>query len=174
MNRRRNINKAVDRGVVLSRTKTGKQPHRSIVDELLQTLEQRRALPRFKSDTDFVFCNEEGGLCDPDMIRNTVLYLAVDRVGIKRLPRALRVSCLSLCRKHDSMGKTSDLKLCQTQLGHKCISTTANVYMHPDAQHAQRAAEALADGIFGHQTSTKSLVDGHQGEKGSDTNSQVQ
>ena len=96
---------------------------------------------------DFVFCRLDGSPCDPDHLRKEVLYPAMDRAGIKRLPRShgfhlFRHTAASIVHK-----ETGSVKLAQRQLGHSNMSTTADVYIHPDDEEARKAAEVLARAI---------------------------
>ena len=102
----------------------------------------------FGKPTDFVFCKGDGMPCDPDHIRESVLYPAVDRAGIERLARnsgfhAFRHAGSSIINE-----LTGDLKLSQVQMGHKRLSTTANIYTHTNERHVERAGEVLAEAIL--------------------------
>jgi len=55
---------------------------------LTELLRLHQELSRFQRPDDFVFCREDGPPLDPDHLRNQVLYPAMDRAGIKRIPRA--------------------------------------------------------------------------------------
>ena len=164
----------MDRGIVVPRTKTRTKQVRHIPEILFHTLQRHYEMSLFKGDDDFVFCNRDGSVCDPDDIRQTVLYPALDHAGIDRVERgsgfhAFRHSASSIINE-----RTGDLKLSQIQLGHKRIATTANVYTHVSKEQVERAGDVLADAVFGHQMSTKTLVDVHQGERESDANPQLQ
>jgi integrase len=168
------VTKSVDRGTVMPRTKTGTKHVRHIPEVLFSTLARHHEISLFKSPGDFVFCKRDGTVCDPDMIRDTVLYPAIDRAGIERSPRASGFHAFRHAGSCIINHRTGDLKLSQIQLGHQRITTTADIYTHNNMLQVERAGEVLADAIFGHQMSTKSLVDVHQRDEESDANPQVQ
>jgi len=97
----------------------------------------------------------------------------VDRAGIPRSPRASGFHAFRHAGSSIISEVTGDLKLAQIQLGHKRISTTANIYTHANMRQVEQAGEVLAKEIA-HQMPTKSLVGAHQGEEDSNANSQVQ
>ena len=118
-----------------------------IVDILLTILLVHKQQSAFTLRDDFVFCRLDGSPCDPDHLRKEVLYPAMDRAGIKRLPRShgfhlFRHTAASIVHK-----ETGSVKLAQRQLGHSNMSTTADVYIHPDDEEARKAAEVLARAI---------------------------
>ncbi len=100
-----------------------------------------------KSDSDFPFCKFDGSPCDPNFVRDSVLYPAMDRAEIERGPRThgfhiFRHSPGSIIHR-----KTGSMKLAQIQLGHADMGTTANIYVHTDDEQLRFAAEVLAEAI---------------------------
>src|SRR5436853_7888750 len=103
----------------------------------------RRRSP-FKADSDFIFCKADGGPCDPDWVRENVLYPAMDRAGIDR---GLRTHGFHIFRHTGGSivrAQTGDIKLAQVQLSHARLSTTSDVYVHTNEDDLKKAAEALA------------------------------
>jgi integrase len=116
-NRRISVTKSLDRGVVVPRTKNKTKQQRHVPEVLFQALQRHREQSPFTAPDDFVFCDKEGKAADPDYIRFSVLYPALDRAGIERLPRhsgfhAFRHAGSSIINE-----LTGDLKLSQIQLG---------------------------------------------------------
>ncbi len=117
-------------------------------NELLEILLQHKERSAFTQPDDFIFCKEDGSPCDPDYLRNKVLYPAMDRAGIKRIPREygfyiFRHSAGTLVHK-----ETGSLKLAQRQLRHSNISTTADTYVHPDDAETKQAGEVIVKAIL--------------------------
>jgi integrase len=81
------VSKSVDRGVVIPRTKNKTKQSKHIPEVLFVALQRHREQSIFTAPNDFVFCSRDGSAADPDVIRDSVLYPAVDHVGIERLPR---------------------------------------------------------------------------------------
>ena len=118
-----------------------------IPDLLLEALLAHRQKSSFTTPGDLVFCRADGSPCDPDHLRREVLYPVMERAGIERSPRShgfhlFRHTAGSLIHR-----ETNSIKLAQQQLGHSKLSTTADIYVHPDAAEAKKAAEALARAI---------------------------
>ena len=118
-----------------------------VPEPLLKVLLTHKQQSRFIQPDDFVFCKADGSPCDPDHLRNEVLYPAMDRAGIQRLSRShgfhvFRHTAGSIVHR-----ETGSIKLAQRQLGHSQMSTTADIYIHLDSEETKRAAEALARAI---------------------------
>ena len=106
-----------------------------------------RQISKHAADSDFIFGKLDGSPCDPNFVRDSVLYPAVDRAEIERGPRThgfhiFRHSAGSIIHK-----KTGSMKLAQIQLGHADMGTTANIYVHTDEEQLKYAAEVLAEAI---------------------------
>jgi integrase len=82
------VTKVLYRGVLVPRTKNKTKQLRHIPEVLFVALQKHREQSLFAGPNDFVFCNRKGKAADPDEIRLSVLYPALDRAGIERLPRA--------------------------------------------------------------------------------------
>jgi integrase len=98
---------------------------------------------------DFVFCKQDGGPLNPDVLRRDVLYPMLDRLGISRTSRSsgfhtFRHSAASIVNQ-----ETGNLKLAQKFLGHSNLSTTADVYTHTSGEAERSAAHALEQAIYG-------------------------
>jgi len=106
----------------------------------------RRRSP-FKADSDFIFCKADGGPCDPDWVRENVLYPAMDRAAIDRGKRTHGFHIFRHTGGSIVRTVTGDMKLAQLQLGHSRMSTTSGIYVHTNEQDIQRAGEALAETI---------------------------
>lgn len=142
------IAKSLDCGVVIPHTKTRIVQVKHIPEALFRILEQHRDQSSFVRPTDFAFCNENGSACDPDLIRLSILYPAVDRAGINRVARNCGFHAFRHAGSSIINERTGDLKLSQVQLGHKRLSTTANIYTHTNQRQVERAGEVLADAIL--------------------------
>jgi integrase len=167
------VSKSLDRGVVIPRTKTRTKQMRHIPEVLFQYLQRHRVMSKFVGPGDFVFCRLDGSAWDPDHVRQSVLYPAVDRAGIPRLPRSSGFHAFRHAGSSIINEATGDLKLSQIQLGHKRISTTANIYTHGNVRRVERAGEVLAQEIA-HQMPTKTVGGRPPEEVGLDETPQVQ
>jgi integrase len=147
-NRKIRISKSLDRAVVVPHTKTRTVHLKHIPEALLRLLESHREISGFVRPTDFVFCKADGSPCDPDHLRESVLYPAVDRAGIGRVSRNCGFHAFRHAGSSIINELTGDLKLSQVQLGHKRLSTTANIYTHTNERHVERAGEVLAEAIL--------------------------
>jgi integrase len=141
------VTKSLDGTVVVPRTKNRTKTTRHIPEILFQALQQHQQHSLFTKPSDFVFGDREGKAADPDQIRQSVLYPAIDRAGIERLPRAAGFHAFRHAASSIINELTGDLKLSQIQLGHKRISTTANIYTHANNRLIERAGEVLAGAI---------------------------
>jgi len=106
----------------------------------------------------------------PDHVRESVLYPALDRAGIERVLRSSGFHAFRHAGSSIINELTGDLKLSQVQLGHKRLSTTANIYTHTNVRQVERAGEVgrsdPCPAEFVHQLTTKSPVLNQQGERG--------
>jgi len=101
----------------------------------------------FTKGSDFIFSKMDGRPCDPNFVRDSVLYPSMDRAEIPLGTRThgfhiFRHSAGSIIHK-----KTGSMKLAQVQLGHADMGTTANIYVHTDEEQLKLAAEILANEI---------------------------
>lgn len=116
---------------------------------ILETLRLHRQRSRFTDPDDFVFCKAEGSACDPNDLRDKVLYPAMDRANIKRLPRSHGFHLFRHTAGSLVHAETQDLKLAQEMLGHARLSTTADIYLHSGEKGAKQATELLAKLLLG-------------------------
>jgi integrase len=89
-----------------------------------------------------------------------VLYPALDRAGIERTARNCGFHAFRHAGSSIINELTGDLKLSQVQLGHKRLSTTANIYTHTNVRQVERAADVLATAIWpqtGHKVASGQL-----------------
>jgi integrase len=77
-----------------------------------------------------------------------VLYPAVDHAGFARVARNCGFHAFRHAGNSIINELTGDLKLSQVQLGHKRLSTTANIYTHTNVRQIERAGEVLAKAIL--------------------------
>lgn len=113
----------------------------SVVD----LLREHREASTFNRDEDFIFARSDGRPYDQDQLRNMVLYLALQRAGIKREPRSYGFHLFRHTAGSIVHELTSDLKLSQELLAHSHISTTADIYVHGKREaKAGKATELLA------------------------------
>ncbi|HWP42746.1 MAG TPA: site-specific integrase [Blastocatellia bacterium] len=116
---------------------------------LTDVLRAHKQESRWSADEDFIFARMDGMPYDPDSLRRTVLYPALDACKIERSSREhgfhiFRHTAGSIVHAH-----SRDLKLTQELLGHTRISTTSDIYVHVDEKVAQEATEILAREITG-------------------------
>jgi integrase len=128
-------------------TKTDEEIVKYLAEPLVGVLQWHREHSSFTSGADFIFCKRDGSPCDPNFVRDSVLYPAMDRAEIVRGSRThgfhiFRHSAGSIIHK-----KTGSMKLAQIQLAHADMATTANIYVHTDEEQLKFAAEVLADAI---------------------------
>jgi len=124
--------------------KSGKLRRHSIgmSDLLKRILEEHRAASPFKQSNHFVFCRPEGTALDPDHIRRSVLYPALEAAEIPITKHGsglhqLRHTCIS------EVSKRLGLKVASEQAGHADIAITADVYSHVDNETKLAAASVL-------------------------------
>jgi integrase len=116
---------------------------------LLATLNRQKQNLRHGLADDFVFPKSDGMPHNPDVLRRDILYPALDRLGIPRLPRSsgfhrFRHSVATIVNQ-----QTGNLKLVQRLLGHSNLGTTADVYTHTFSEAEREAALALEQAIYG-------------------------
>ncbi len=115
---------------------------------LVQRLRQHKASSRYNALDDFVFCREDGSSLDPDWLRESVLYAAMDKAGVKRSPRAYGFHIFRHTAGSIGYDKTGKMKVVQKLLGHAQESTTSGIYVHTPEDEVAEAAELVADEIF--------------------------
>jgi len=145
------IAKSLDLGVIVPHTKTRTVHTKHIPEALFAILVKHRELSAHRGPSDFVFCQSDGSPCDPDHVRESVLYPALDRAGIERVQRSSGFHAFRHAGSSIINERTGDLKLSQVQLGHKRLSTTANIYTHTNVRQVERAGDVLAEAILVHQ-----------------------
>ena len=118
-----------------------------IPDLLLQALMTQRQQSAFTESEDWVFCREDGSSCDPDHLRNQVLYPAMDRAGIERGSRTHGFHIFRHTASSTIYRETKNAKMAQRQLRHSQMSTTVDVYTHVSEEEVREAAEVLARSI---------------------------
>ena len=142
------VRRSLWNGQLQPSTKTKKQSFRYVVPVLQAELRSLRETMRFAQDEDLIFCQPDGSPLDPNELRRTVLYPAMDRAGIERQSRThgfhiFRHSAGSIIHK-----QTGSMKLAQVQLGHATMAMTSDVYVHTDHDQLERAGVALAGAIM--------------------------
>lgn len=91
-------------------------------------LASHKARSAFQGDTDFIFCMPDGSPYHGVTARNR-LYLAMDAVGIQRVPRKYGLHIFRRTVGTLVDNEFGDLKLVQGTLGHSSIRTTADEYV---------------------------------------------
>jgi integrase len=112
---------------------------RNLSDLLVTAFRIQRLKSRFIQPDDFVFARRDGSPYDRDSLRESVLYPALDVVGIERKPRQhgfhlFRHTCGSIL-----YALTGDIRLAKDALAHSRISTTSDIYVHTDEVPAKVA-----------------------------------
>ncbi len=144
MNAKLRLSKNVWRGRIQDSTKTGAVVMRYLPESLLTTLKAHRQKSKFVKPEDYVFSKMDGSLADPDYLRRSVLYPAMDKAGIDRGFRTHGFHIFRHTGGSIVRAQTGDMKLAQLQLSHAQMATTSDVYVHTDEGDLKKAAEALA------------------------------
>jgi len=97
----------------------------------------------FNQPEDFIFCRPDGRPYDPDVIRESVLYPAMDRAGINRQERSHGFHIFRHTAGSIVHTATGNLKLIQEFLGHSRISTTSDIYVHVPETMTGQATEIM-------------------------------
>lgn len=110
---------------------------------LSDILQMHQETSRWTDADDFVFVKPDGSPLNADMLRLSVLYPALKKIGIARESNRhgfhlFRHSAASIVH-----AQTRDVSLAQKLLGHSRLSTTADIYTHTQSG-AQEATETLA------------------------------
>jgi integrase len=116
--------------------------------QLTERLREHWAASKWPRADDFIFAQEDGRPMDPDHLRRQVLYPALEAAGIARLPRTHGFHLFRHTFGSIYHAETGDLKLTQKAMGHARISTTADIYVHPDDEVIGDGFEAVADTIW--------------------------
>jgi integrase len=113
-------------------------------DSLIGVLSMHRAQTIYTKPEDYVFCREDGSPLDPDHLRRSVLYPALEAAGINREAWG---SGLHMFRHTvvTEMAKRAGLKAASDQAGHAGIEITANVYTHVDEEQKRLNASVLGE-----------------------------
>lgn len=115
---------------------------------LVKKLQEHKAASKYRAPDDFVFCREDGSPLDPDWLRESVLYAAMDRAGVERTPRTHGLHIFRHTAGSIGYDKTGKMKVVQKLLGHAQESTTSSIYVHTREEEVAEAAELVAEEIF--------------------------
>jgi integrase len=116
---------------------------------LADVLRAHKQQSRWSADEDFIFARLDGMPYDPDSLRRSVLYPALDACKIERSNREHGFHIFRHTAGSIVHAQSRDLKLTQELLGHTRISTTSDIYVHVDEKVAEEATEILAREITG-------------------------
>lgn len=130
--------------LVTPKTEAGKRSL-FLPDPLVEALRWHKEASEFGEGSDHVFCRPDGKPLDPDELRENVLCPAMDRAGINRGDRTHGFHIFRHTAATIIADRTGKMKLAQEQLGHAQMSTTANIYVHPNSEELEEAAKALTD-----------------------------
>lgn len=111
--------------------------------------------PEHIGPEDFVFCREDGGPLDPDHLRRSVLYPAMERVGIKIKPREHGYHIFRHSAGQIVVDVTKSVRQAQDLLRHTRMQTTADIYTRRSESSAAEAADIVAREIIGKLDSEK-------------------
>ncbi|MBI4473464.1 MAG: site-specific integrase, partial [Acidobacteria bacterium] len=128
------------RGQVQDSTKTGEVYEKYVTDRLLTALKAHLDGKNLGPD-DFVFYRSERDRrpLDPDYVRREILYPALQRAGVQRIPRASGFHAFRRAiGKH--LRKIAGLEVASVQLSHKSMATTDEHYNGRDRDDIVRAA----------------------------------
>jgi integrase len=84
INRRLTVSKSVWRGRLMPSTKTDAELVKHLPEPLFRVLQWHQQISKHTAHSDFIFCKLDGTPCDPNFVRDSVLYPAMDRAGIER------------------------------------------------------------------------------------------
>jgi integrase len=115
---------------------------------LVKRLQDHKASSKHNGLDDFVFCREDGSPLDPDWLRESVLYAAMDKAGVERTPRSYGFHIFRHTAGSIGYDKTGKMKVIQKLLGHAQESTTSGIYVHTREDEVAEAAELVAEEIF--------------------------
>lgn len=115
--------------------------------ELVNVLRYLWRQSQFNQPEHFVFCRMDGRPYDPDVIRESVLYPAMDRAGINRQHRSHGFHIFRHTAGSIVHTATGNLKLIQEFLGHSRISTTSDIYVHVPETMTGQATEIMVKEI---------------------------
>jgi integrase len=112
---------------------------RNLSDLLVTTFRVQKSNSEFIQLDVFVFSRRDSSPYNGDWLRQSVLYLALDVLGIERKPRQhgfhlFRHTCGSIL-----YAPTGDIRLAKDALAHSRISTTSDIYVHTDEVPAEVA-----------------------------------
>ena len=121
----------------------------AMVPEIERILIIHRERSEFTTPDAYVFCREDGRPLDPDHMRRSVLYPAMEAAGVEMQDYSnglhmFRHTALS------ELAKRKGLKAAQHQAGHSSMLTTANIYTHVDSDQQFDSASALRDAFAAH------------------------
>ena len=116
---------------------------------LVEILNAHRMSASFKTDDDFVFTRADGTPHDPDYLRRSVLYPALDRAGIRREPRASGFHLFRHSVATELFNLTGRMKVPQEYLGHSREAMTDQTYVHLQDSILGEAAELLSGRLTG-------------------------
>jgi integrase len=109
--------------------------------ELISVLRHLWRQSPFNQPEGFIFCRADGRPYDPDVIRESVLYPAMNRAGIERQERRHGFHIFWHTAGSIVHAATGNLKLIQELLGYSRISTTSDIYVHvPETMTGQATA----------------------------------
>ena len=133
----------VYRGQLMKGLKTQKDHTVGLPPLLKAILEDLRKSSQFVKQGDYVFCREDGSPLDPDHMRRSVIYPALEAAEIEREKwgNGLHMFRHTVASRILSLG--GSLRAAQEQLGHSNIQTTANIYTHIDEDQKKQTANLL-------------------------------
>jgi integrase len=84
------------------------------------------ALGQDRSKPEWVFCNETGGMLDPDNIRHRVFYKLLEKTGLRRI----RLHDLRHTFATRLLMNGESSTYVKEQMGHSSIQVTVDLYCH--------------------------------------------
>lgn len=144
----------IGKGAVLRKTTKNDSSRRTIkisrkAAKLLRRHKKRQAEIRlqlrdeYNTDYQFVFCKPDGTHYYPTTV-NRKLNKLLDKAGLSQEfgLHTLRHTFATLNLKNET-----DLEIIKDMLGHSTIATTADIYLHPDLEEQEKAADKLDSSI---------------------------
>ena len=108
--------------------------------------------PQFRKENDYVFCREDGSPLDPDYMRRSVIYPALEAADIEREKWGSGLHMFRHTVGSKIHALSGSIKMAQEQLGHSNIQTTANIYTHIDEGQKKETANLLEGEFAGFST----------------------
>jgi integrase len=117
-------------------------------EQMLQMFFDHRQESAFQADSDFIFPRPDGRPLDPDVLREWVLYPAMNKAGIERDAYSHGFHVFRHTAGSILYEKTGRMKLVQKTLGHSREQTTSDIYVHVSPEAVAESVEIVAEELL--------------------------